>query len=391
MLEAIETRSHPERGLRVVHVAGTNGKGSVCSMIEAALRNAGLRTGWFTSPHLHQYAERFRIDGQPLSDDEVGRRLKDQREAKLDLTFFEHATLLGLEAFRDHACDVVVLEVGLGGRLDSTNIVGPDKLAVITRIALEHTRILGDTHALIAGEKAGILKRGCDAVVGARHPDAVATIRAQCDALGVPALFAGEDFELVPRVGGVQVEPLGLEGEFQIENAAIALAALRAFRERESCESLTDEVMVAGLKEARWPGRLERIDARGREFLFDCAHNPDGCAALGSHMRTLPPKSTTLLFGAMSDKDHEAMLAAFDGQVAGRIYAIPPMRRAPEDLSIFTDILPGEIAPSVAQGLERAIRTTPVGGRIVVAGSIFLVDEVRATLLGLPRDPPIAM
>lgn len=396
MEAAVARRGHPERGLRVVHVAGSNGKGSVCAMVERALRAAGLRTGWFSSPHLHRYAERFRIDGVPLEDAEIAGRLKAQREADLDLTFFEHAALLAFEAFRDHGCDVVVLEVGLGGRLDATNIALDPEVAVITRIALEHTNILGDTHALIAAEKGGILKAGASAVLGVRHPDASDVLVGMCEALGVVPSRLGVDFDGEPIPGGARVRvdgeahdyALGLAGAFQAENAAIAVAALRALRERGF--AISDDAIVEGLGAARWAGRLERLEHGDREVLVDCAHNPDGCEALGAHLRTLEPRRTVLLFGAMEEKDHENMLAPLDDVIDARVYAIPVMRRAP-DPSVFAQVRPGEVAPDIASGLERALSLAGEGGRVVIAGSIFLVNEARAELLGLERDPPIAL
>ena len=169
VVTAAEARGHPERACRFVHVAGSNGKGSVATMLESVLRAAGYRTGQFASPHLQRYVERVRIGGRPISEREAARRLQELRtDARLrQLTFFEYTTLLAFEAFRDHACDVVLLEVGLGGRLDATNIVVPE-VSVITSISFEHTHILGDTLPKIAREKAGVLKPGITGVVGAR-------------------------------------------------------------------------------------------------------------------------------------------------------------------------------------------------------------------------------
>ena len=243
----VAARGNPQDAVPVVHVAGTNGKGSVCAMVERSLREAGYETGRFASPHLHRFAERVTIGGAPLAESEVAERLSEIREVLPSLpplTFFEVSALMAFEAFRDHQCDIAVLEVGLGGRLDATNVVASPAVSVITRIAKDHTRILGDTLAAIAHEKAGILRAGVPAVIGAREPEARGAIEAELERLGTDAWWMGEDFDgepVVPegplaldaagrarlRVGTDEREyALGLRGEFQAENAAIARAAL---------------------------------------------------------------------------------------------------------------------------------------------------------------------
>ncbi|MBT8469589.1 MAG: bifunctional folylpolyglutamate synthase/dihydrofolate synthase, partial [Deltaproteobacteria bacterium] len=240
MAEAAERRGHPEREVPYVHVAGTNGKGSVATMVESVLRAAGYRTGQFASPHLQRYVERVRISGRPISEREAARRIEELRAdtGLPPLTFFEYTTLLALEAFRDADCDIVCLEVGLGGRLDSTNIVTPE-VSVITNISFEHQRILGDTLAKIAREKAGVLKRNVPCVVGARGKTVRRTITARARAVGAPLRWIDRDFEsawdghsLSVRVGEQRWDGLrlGLRGKYQGDNAACALAALMELR-----------------------------------------------------------------------------------------------------------------------------------------------------------------
>jgi len=390
---AVEVREHPERGLKVIHVGGSNGKGSTCVMLERVLRAAGYRTGLFTSPHLHRYGERVRIDGEPLSDEEIARRLSELRDAAESmppLTFFEVTALLAFEAFRDHAVDVVVLEVGLGGRLDATNVVEAPLVSVVTSISLEHRNILGDTLPAIAGEKAGILKPGAPAVFGVRAPAAQAVLLERAAQVGVPTPWViGEEIDgrregddVVIRIGEEERRyGCGLVGAFQADNAACAVGALK----RTGLE-VGEDAITEGLREARWPGRLETV----KGVLFDAAHNPEGCEALAAHLRSLPEKKTVLLFGAMREKDHERMLAPLDGLVHERVYAIPPMRRAP-DPQVFAEIRPGTVAKTVTEGLELARKLAGDEGRVVVAGSIFLVHEARARLLGVATDPPIGM
>lgn len=397
MRGALKKRGRPDAGLRFVHVAGSNGKGSTCAMIERGLRGAGYKTGWFSSPHLHRYAERFRVNGRPLGDAEVARRLGELREANLGLTFFEYSVILAFEAFRDHECDVVVLEVGLGGRLDATNTIDESDLCVVTNIALEHTAILGDTLPLIAKEKGGIFRRGAMAVIGAED-EAQVVLRKMAKRRDMEPWCVGQEFRSARltrgrteiRVGRTRYElRLSLAGAHQEHNASVAAAALHRLR---SCGfRIPHRAVEAALTKTQWPGRLERRVVDGIEYIFDAAHNPDGCGALAVHLRSLPSKHTTLLFGALSDKDHEAMLAPFDGVVDSRVYALPQMRRA-GDPADFERVRSGYVAKDVGAGLRHAGKQAQKnGGRIVVAGSIFLVSAVRSRVLGLRSDPPIAL
>ena len=398
METAVAMRGHPEKGLRYLHVAGTNGKGSVATMAESVLRAAGYKTGQFASPHLQRYIERVRIAGRPISESEAARRIEALRNERNlpPLSFFEYTTLLAFEAFRDAHCDIVVLEVGLGGRLDSTNVVVPDA-AVITNIGFEHQRILGDTLFKIAREKAGVLKPGVPCIVGARAKNARRAIRARAKAVGAPIRFIDTDFEsrwegktLSARVGDRAWDGLrlGLSGRYQADNAACVLAALDDLG-RSGFEVSDDDIRL-GLGRAKWPGRLEWH--RGHpSFLFDAAHNAAGCETLAEYLEGRAYSGrVVLLFGAMRDKDHRRMLAAFDGLVGRRIYAAPSTRRTepPERLA---KIRPGTVARSVRDAVSRAKRAAGPDGLVVVAGSIFLVSEARALVKNVRTDPPIAM
>ncbi|MGB5813052.1 MAG: folylpolyglutamate synthase/dihydrofolate synthase family protein, partial [Polyangiales bacterium] len=287
MQNAAAVRGNPERGLHYVHVAGSNGKGSVATLVESALRRAGYRTGQFASPHLQRYVERVRIDGRPLREADAARRIDAlRRDERLPpLTFFEYTTLLAFEAFRDAQCDVVVLEVGLGGRLDSTNIIVPE-VSVITNISLEHQHILGDTLPKIAREKAGVIKPGVPCIVGARGGDVRRVIARRSRALDAHVQWIDRDFRSGWDDGTLSVEcggralsglRLGLDGEYQADNAACAFAVLEALGQRGL--GVSDDAVVEGFARAKWPGRLETC--RGRpSFLFDAAHNAAGCVTL---------------------------------------------------------------------------------------------------------------
>jgi len=396
--EAAEIRGHPERATRFVHVAGTNGKGSVATMVESVMRAAGYRTGQFASPHLQRYVERVRIGGRPISEREAANRIEELRaDTRLPpLSFFEYTTMLAFEAFRDARCDIVVLEVGLGGRLDSTNIVTPE-VSVITNISLEHQRILGDTLSKIAREKAGVLKPDVPCIVGARGKSARRAISLRASAVGAPLRWIDRDFEsawdgrsLSVRVGERQWSDLrlGLRGDYQGDNAACVLATLVELQERGF--EISDAHVRSGLKRARWPGRLEWH--RGQPaFLFDAAHNATGCDTLARYLDDLDfPGRVVLLFGAMQDKDHRRMLAAFDGRVDRRIYAAPELARS-ERPARLANIRKGTVARSIRDAVARAKRAAGPNGLVVVAGSIFLLAETRALVKNVPTDPPIAM
>ncbi len=396
--EAAEIRGHPERATRFVHVAGTNGKGSVATMVESVMRAAGYRTGQFASPHLQRYVERVRIGGRPISERQAANRIEELRaDTRLPpLSFFEYTTMLAFEAFRDARCDIVVLEVGLGGRLDSTNIVTPE-VSVITNISLEHQRILGNTLSKIAREKAGVLKPDVPCIVGARGKSARRAISMRASAVGAPLRWIDRDFEsawdgrsLSVRVGERRWSDLrlGLRGDYQGDNAACVLATLVELQERGF--EISDAHVRSGLKRARWPGRLEWH--RGQPaFLFDAAHNATGCDTLARYLDDLEfPGRVVLLFGAMQDKDHRRMLAAFDGRVDRRIYAAPELARS-ERPARLAKIRKGTVARSIRDAVARAKRAAGPNGLVVVAGSIFLLAETRALVKNVPTDPPIAM
>ena len=398
---ALALRGNPERACPSVIVAGTNGKGSVASMIAAALSANGHRVGLFTSPHLHRLIERFRIDGRPVSQATLARHVTQlkpflERPATPPLTFFEVATLLAFELFREAGCAIMVLEVGLGGRLDSTNVVTPE-LSVITSIALDHTDRLGPTIAHVAREKAGVIKRGVPVVSGAREPAALRVIRARARALGAPLLAIDRDFTTSydGRAYDVQLRDrrlsairLALAGGYQADNLGCALAALAILRERHA---LDDERVKRALARVRWPGRLELIEG-APSVLCDAAHNPHACEALARYLATSADRYTrrVLLFGVMRDKEHALMIAALRPHFAAMVFVTPATPRAApaEELAARYG---GEAAADVAEGLRLAKKRAGKRGLVVVCGSIFAMAPARALTLGIREDPPIAL
>jgi dihydrofolate synthase/folylpolyglutamate synthase len=381
-----------------IQVAGTNGKGSVSSMLEAALRAAGYRTGLFTSPHLHRFTERVRIGGEPLPTREAALRMDEllrwaERKHAPEVSFFELSTLLAVEAFRDHGCDVGVIEVGLGGRLDATTAL-PATLSVITRIAFDHMNFLGHSLPEIAAEKAGIIRDGVPVIVGSRGRQVQRVILQQARRMRAKVTLVERDFRALPSRGRVAFEVrgqriagvrLGLAGEHQHDNAAIAVAALCALQARGLPVATT--AIRRGLTDVRWPARLERIAGKP-EFLFDAAHNPDGCAALARQLALEPKRPRALIFGAMADKDYPAMLRLLTPSVEHVIYVEPQVARAAL-ASELQQHAPGSPARDAAEALRLARRAVGRDGLVICAGSIFAVSELRARCLGLQSDPPI--
>jgi dihydrofolate synthase/folylpolyglutamate synthase len=429
---ALAALGSPHEGLACVHVAGTNGKGSVSAMVERALREAGLTTGLYTSPHLARYAERVRIDGAPLDDDALADALTRALDAGPELTFFEALTVAAFHAFRAARVDVAVLEVGLGGRLDATNVCAPSATA-ITSIGLDHERVLGPTLRAIALEKAGIAKPGVPLVVGPVPPEARAAIEEVALRVGAPLSWvreAGQDARpeglsftrLSPRDASgrrgvelttpgaptLEVEP-GLLGPHQAANAAIAVALVRAFAASSGRPELgpaaLDASLARGLARASWPGRLERraLPRRGRsgrasgpraqvEWLFDCAHNEEGARALAAALPELglTPERTVLVFGALADKAFEPMLRTLAPLAERRVYA-SPQGRAPASQLALAALASGLVTEGADEVLDAAERLARPGDVVLVTGSIYLVAELRARLLGEPRDPIVAL
>jgi dihydrofolate synthase/folylpolyglutamate synthase len=373
---------HPERAFRTLHIAGTNGKGSVTAMADAALRSAGHRSARYTSPHLVRLNERFVIDGQPVADrdlieaiDEVRggvARLRAEGTLQVEPTFFEVTTAVAFELFRRARVEVAVIEVGLGGRLDATNVITP-VAAAITSIGFDHERYLGTTLREIALEKAGIIKPGVPVVVGTMPPEALNAIREVAHQRSAEIIVGDE--RALERYGAV---PLALHGAHQRGNAAVAVALLEIADARGL--SVPPAAVRAGLTNVSWPGRLElRRFADGREALLDAAHNPDGAAALAAYLREAWPDKPPLVFAAMRDKEVGGMFRAVLPSVGALVLtrasnprSADPARLASQAREV-APALPIEIAESRTAALDAAWRRSR---RIVVAGSIFLLGDV---------------
>jgi len=380
MSEACARFGHPERAFRAVHVAGTNGKGSVSAMIATMLHAEGKRVGLYTSPHLCRFAERIRIANEPIDDALLVPLLEEVLEGAPELTFFEAATLTAFLAFARAGVEVAVVEVGLGGRLDATNVIPSPLATAITRIAIDHVAQLGDSIASIAREKAGILKPGVPVVLGPLQDEARTEIIDIAHKARTQVIFAENEAEN-PLLDG----SMGLDGPHQRDNAAIAIALGKLLGLRETS-------IARGLREVRWPGRLETLSTPEGTYLLDAAHNPDGASSLARALRTrdLDSKRVALVFGAMADKDYPAMLDLLVPFAEHRVY-VAPQGRTPADPQALATTFGGITADSVQRGIELARNAVGPEGLVVIAGSIFLVGEARSLLLGIPRDPLIAL
>jgi dihydrofolate synthase / folylpolyglutamate synthase len=394
----------PQDAYPSVIVAGTNGKGSVCAMLAAALTAAGHQTGCYTSPHLVNLTERYLVNGTPVPQDALAVVIEDLRRLADDLlrsgglravpTFFEIATAAAFELFRRRRVAVAVLEVGLGGRLDATNVASP-LVGVITNIDLEHQQYLGDTIAAIASEKAGIIKPGMHVVAGERKTEAREVIARVCrerEATHVEAWSGVEPHAsfIEGRVGMTLCTPvreypacvLSLRGRHQLENAIVAVRALEALD--AAGVTVPGNAVVRGLEGATWPGRLDLIElGDGRRVLLDAAHNPSGARTLAAYLGDAYPDGLPLVLGAVRDKDLRGILEVLMPHATRVVVTEPPTPRA-TPASVFAALvreMATETGLAVAQEPDpaRALDLAFAGGSTVcVAGSIFLVGAVMA-------------
>jgi len=356
----LDALGRPEKNLRFLHVAGTNGKGSVCAMLDAILRRSGYRVGLFTSPHLMDFRERIRVDGEMISESDAVAGLSRIKwtveEWENGPTFFEIATVLALDYFAAQGCDFVVLETGMGGRLDSTNAVTP-LVSVVTPIAMDHMSWLGDTLPKIAGEKAGIIKSGVPVVSSPQAPEAASVLAAKALDVGSVLEFVSE-----PWLGSV-----ALVGLHQRWNAALAVAAVKA-----AGIACTEETISDALASVSWPARFQFLSER---FVLDGAHNLHSARALVETWRgVFQDERATVVFGALQDKEYEGMLEVL-AEIASDFVFVPVRNDRSASLESFSGFARAPF--TLAADLRAALDLAFSGSRLVlVTGSLYLAGEV---------------
>ena len=382
--------NHPERSVPCVHVAGTNGKGSVAAMLDAILHAAGWRTGLYTSPHLVKIGERVQVDRRMLSEAELVAYVRELRPLAEQLAaenaddqpaFFEFMTAMAFLEFTRKRCDVAVMEVGLGGRLDATNIVDPE-VSVITSISLDHCEFLGDGIENIAGEKAGIIKPGRPVVMGRVPAAAERVIRATALARGAPLLSVTEHF-------GTDLEnypATNLEGDYQRWNAATAALAARALPPKWRID---DAAIASGLHHVDWPGRWQRVQLGGRLTILDASHNPEGAKVLDSnlsHLVTETGRAPVVITGVLGLSRARPLIETVCQHAREIHFVVPNQPRActhAELESLVPATFRGRIVRSTVDGLFPTKDGCTAGGRddvVVVTGSIYLLGEVMTRL-----------
>lgn len=415
-----ELLGDPQRAFRSIHLTGTNGKTSTSRMIDALLTGLDLRTGRFTSPHVERMTERISIDGVPLTDEEFVRAFNDvapyvglvDADQPHPVSFFEMVVAMAYAAFADAPVEVAVVEVGMGGSWDATNVIDAD-VAVVLPISVDHAKFLGDTPAQIAREKAGIIKPGAIVVMAEQPEDAAVVLLEHAAEVGATVVREGQDFGVISRaaaVGGQVVSLQGLRGRYdeifmplfgahQAQNAAVALAAVEAFAGEQP---LDDDIVRAVFAEVDSPGRLEVI-RRSPTIVLDAAHNPAGAEATAAALEDSFQFDPLIgVFGVMADKDHEGLLAAFEPHLAHVICSQNSSDRSMSaaDLALVAIEVFGEdrvtVEPDLGSAIEQAATLAEAGeafgsplgsGAVLVTGSVVTVGEARTLLKRRPKEP----
>ena len=391
LLTLLARLDHPERKLPpIVHVAGTNGKGSTCAFVRAIAETAGMRVHVYISPHLVHFNERIRIAGTLVSDDALAAAMEkiERVNAGAPITVFEVITAVAFDLFAATPADLCVLEVGLGGRGDATNVTPPPAACAITSISLDHRELLGDTLPVIAREKAGIMKPGVPVAVGAQPAEVAAVLRAEAERVGAPMLLRGRDWEVEARKDGFRFSDQAgvldlprpsLPGAFQLDNAGIAIAALRA-----SGLAVPAEAFAAGVAAAEWPARLQRLHGRlmrelppDWELWLDGGHNPGAGVVLAEHLRGWSERPVHLVVGMKQAKDSAEFLRPLV-PLAATLWAVsePGQHAAlPVEAIVAASGGVARVGPTVVEALRALPR---VGGpaRVLICGSLYWAGEV---------------
>jgi len=384
---------NPQDTYRTIHVAGTNGKGSIASSLASILQRSGHRVGLYTSPHLVRFNERILVDGSPISNDDVVRsyrKVQTVHAGDRNPTFFEYTTAMALYEFGKQNVDWAVIETGMGGRLDATNVLTPE-LSIITNISLEHRMYLGNTIAEIAGEKAGIIKRRVPVVTGVRQRSAVSVVAEKAQSLSAPLYRLGQAFRVRRSKDGTftyyGMESIwrkvrtGLLGNYQIDNAALVLAACEILNRKRHIQ-LEPDAVREGLESNRWPGRLEMVSSSPLVIL-DGAHNFIAARNLARFItENLKDRRVTLVVGMLDDKPYRSMLKSLLAACDRVILTQATINRSlPIDVlkPIASEIVPDvSLVADVGDAVVHALDTSKPDDAVVVAGSLYVVGEAKA-------------
>ncbi|MBD2344510.1 bifunctional folylpolyglutamate synthase/dihydrofolate synthase [Anabaena subtropica] len=394
IVKLLANLGNPHQRVPIIHVAGTNGKGSVCAYLSSVLTEAGYRTGRYTSPHLVDWTERICLNEQQIAHDEFCKLILEVQAAiSLDdeyPTQFEVITAAAWLYFAQQQVDVAVIEVGLGGRLDATNVISNPLVTVITSISREHWQQLGPTVADIAGEKAGILKPGCPSVVGMLPPDAEKVVRSRAQELQCPLITPQPARQISPKLAEYQSiqdsnlikYSLPLEGQIQLTNSALALAALEILQQQGW--HISQEAIINGMAKTKWPGRMQWINWKNHKLLIDGAHNPAAAQILRDYVDTVNTQNITWVMGMLSTKDHadifQALLRPND-----QLYLVPvPDNNSanPEVLAKLADAICPQLNAcqsysNLSLALEAAFNST--NNLVVLCGSLYLIGHFLGT------------
>lgn len=371
---------NPHQKLRFIHVAGTNGKGSTCALLENIYRNAGLKTGLYTSPHLVSFRERIQVRGHPISEQDVVRLVGTLSQFLVDFpkescpTFFEVVTVMALQYFAEQQCDIVIWETGLGGRLDATNIVLP-LATVITTIDLDHEKWLGATLAEIAAEKAGIIKPGIPVITGETKLEPLTVIRETAARHKAPLLEINRPLPELQTEATI-TGAMPLLGEHQRRNAALAAAVARSLADQIP---VSDDVIQRGLYTVHWPGRFQVVNAgAGRTIILDGAHNPAGVDALKSSLtRYFPGQAPAFILGVMEDKNWKAICDLLV-PMAAKVWFVPVSSERtanPASMREYSTQLNPTTAAQAAERLDQAIEALSNDPLVVITGSLHLIGQ----------------
>ena len=392
--QALHLLGDPHHHTEFVHIAGTNGKGSTAAMTASVLQTAGYRTGLYTSPHLMRYNERMQIDGVPISDEDFVEAASQVQRVCEQLggvpIVFEVLTLMALWYFAQQHCDIVVLEVGIGGLLDSTNVIPSPKVAIITQLGMDHTETLGNTLEEIAAQKGGIVKEGTPTVMALQEPSAVAVVQQICDKYHAPLALADPERLRVldASVAGQTLEDreygklmLPLAGAHQRKNAANVLEAVAMLRTQGY--RISDDDVREGIAKTVWPARFERLST-APDFILDGGHNPQCLHAATAALREYyPGQKVVFLVGMMADKDTDHMLAEMASIAKSFVCIRPDSPRAMQPQLLAQQLterfhLPACACSNVREGIAEATRQAGKEGVVCALGSLYLAGEVRA-------------